>query len=94
MVGIFFVVDNMFLIHKCSLDEAEKYGDFLIYPKSHMEIWDKHYYYKYKVDFDYYPRGTIVQTSLGPGLVCDTGGMEGTHIDIAVNWGKEVTWEG
>ena len=45
-------------------------------------------------NFDYYPRGTIVQTSLGPGLVCDTGGMEGTHIDIAVNWGKEVTWEG
>ena len=60
MVGIFFVVNNQVLIHNCELSEAEKYGDFLNYPESHMEIWDKYYYKKYKVDFDYFPRGRII----------------------------------
>ena len=60
MVGIFFVVKGNLLLHNCSLDNAEKYGDFLNYPKSHMEIWDEYYYSKYKVDFDYYPRGRII----------------------------------
>ena len=60
MVGIFFVVKGNLLMHNCSLDNAEKYGDFLNYPKSHMEIWDEYYYSKYKVDFDYYPRGRII----------------------------------
>ena len=35
------------------------------------------------------PRGTIVDTSLGKGIVCDTGGFaknNPTQIDIAVNW--------
>ena len=35
------------------------------------------------------PRGTIVETSLGPGIVCDTGGFakkDTTGIDIATNW--------
>ena len=40
MVNIFFKVNNEFLIHKCENDQADKYGDFLNYPKSHMEIWD------------------------------------------------------
>ncbi len=60
MVGIFFVVNNQLLLHKCSLEEAEKYGDFLNYPQSHMEIWDQYYYKKFKVDFDYFPRGRII----------------------------------
>lgn len=60
MVGIFFVVNNQVLLHTCKLAEAEKYGDFLNYPKSHMEIWDMYYYKKYGVDFDYYPRGRII----------------------------------
>ena len=60
MVGIFFIVNNQVLLHKCELKEAEKYGDFLNYPESHMEIWDKYYYKKYKVDFDYFPRGRII----------------------------------
>lgn len=37
-------------------------------------------------DFDYAPRGTIVETSLGTGVVCDTGDMTGAWIDIAVDW--------
>lgn len=35
------------------------------------------------------PKGTIVETSLGPGLVCDTGGFakqNETQVDIAVDW--------
>lgn len=35
------------------------------------------------------PRGTVVETSLGPGIVCDTGGFtkkDTTGIDIATNW--------
>ena len=36
-----------------------------------------------------YRRGNIIQTSLGPGIVCDTGTFAETNpdqIDIAVNW--------
>lgn len=57
---MFFKVKDKFLVHKCENDEAEKYGDFLNYPESHMEVWDKHYYSKYRVDFDYFPRGRVV----------------------------------
>lgn len=60
MVGLFFVVNNKLLMHSCSLKEAELYGDFLNYPRSHMEIWDENYYRKYGVDFDFYPRGRII----------------------------------
>ena len=37
-------------------------------------------------DLSKYPRGTIVQTSLGQGMVCDTGEDLSGVIDIAVNW--------
>ena len=40
-------------------------------------------------DFGIRPRGTIVETSLGTALVCDTGGFatrSSTLIDIAVTW--------
>jgi hypothetical protein len=47
------------LVHGCSLEAAERYGDFLIYPDSHFEIWDKHYAKRYRVDFDYFPRGRV-----------------------------------
>ena len=36
-----------------------------------------------------HPRGSIVETSLGQGIVCDTGGFakrNPTQIDIAVTW--------
>lgn len=60
MVNLFFKVNNKFLIHKCENKDAEKYGDFLNYPKSHFEIWKKYYESKYYVDFDYFPRGRVV----------------------------------
>ena len=40
-------------------------------------------------NLDTYPRGSIVHTSLGEGLVCDTGEFaltNPTQFDIAVNW--------
>lgn len=58
-VCLFFYVQGEFLIHGCSLEEAENYGDFLVYPDSHFEIWDKFYYEKYGVDFDFFPRGRV-----------------------------------
>ena len=40
-------------------------------------------------NFNIRPRGSLVETSLGTGIVCDTGGFaekDPTQIDIAVNW--------
>lgn len=47
-------------MHGCKNEEAEKYGDFLNYPESHMEVWEKNYAKKYGVDFDFFPRGRVV----------------------------------
>ena len=58
-VCLFFYVNGKFLIHGCSLEQAEPYGDFLIYPQSHFEIWTSHYDKMYGVDFDYFPRGRV-----------------------------------
>lgn len=59
-VGLFFVVHNELLLHSCTLNDAEKYGDFLNYPFSHEKVWLSHYKNKHRVDFDYFPRGRIV----------------------------------
>lgn len=37
-------------------------------------------------NFNCFPRGTVVECSLGMALVCDTGYISGSHLDIAVNW--------
>lgn len=58
-VCLFFYVNGRFLIHGCTLDEAEEYGDFLIYPGGHFDIWDKEYANRYHVDYDYFPRGRV-----------------------------------
>lgn len=58
-VCLFFYVYGKFLIHGCSLKEAENYGDFLIYPDSHFEVWEKYYEEHYGVDFDFFPRGRV-----------------------------------
>ncbi len=34
----------------------------------------------------HFPRGSVVETSLGRGLVCDTGYLEWNQLDLAVNW--------
>ena len=57
---MFFVVKGKLLLHGCKNEEAEKYGDFLNYPESHMLVWEKNYAKKYGVDFDFFPRGRVV----------------------------------
>ena len=45
-------------------------------------------------DLNVHPRGSIVQTSLGPGIVCDTGDFaktEHTLLDLATNWKHHET---
>lgn len=40
-------------------------------------------------DLNKHPRGSIVETSLGQGIVCDTGSFtytSDTQLDIATNW--------
>lgn len=41
-------------------------------------------------DLSQYPRGSFVETSLGEGIVCDTGGFvyngSGVALDIATDW--------
>lgn len=64
-VGLFFFVNGNFAFAGCSLKEAETYGDFLIYPGSHFDIWDSYDTLKYVkgkgiVDYDYFPRGRVV----------------------------------
>jgi len=59
-VCLFFCVNGQFLVHGCELADAEPYGDFLNYPYSHHDIWNKNYRRQYGVDFDYYPRGRVV----------------------------------
>ena len=61
-VGLFFCIDGRFAFSGCSISKAENYGDFLIYPESHYDVWE---HYKYLNDsntipYDYYPRGRIV----------------------------------
>lgn len=61
-VGLFFFVDGDFIFGCCSLSEAEKYGDFLIYPESHYDFWenDNYLHKSHTVPYDYNPRGRIV----------------------------------
>ena len=58
--ALFFFVRGELLFHDCSLEDGEKYGDFINFPCSHFDVWDELYYGKYHVDFDYYPRGRVV----------------------------------
>lgn len=37
-------------------------------------------------DLSVYPRGSLVETSLGTAIVVDTGYLESNQIDIAVSW--------
>lgn len=37
-------------------------------------------------DLDYRPKGTILECSLGPAIVVDTGDLEPHQLDIAVDW--------
>lgn len=63
-VCLFFYVNGQFLVHGCELENAEKYGDFLIYPGGHYDIWERHYAKRYHVDYDYFPRGRVAYNNV------------------------------
>ncbi|MDO4483764.1 MAG: hypothetical protein Q4C54_04830 [Clostridia bacterium] len=58
-VGVFYSVGHKLLIHTCDLKDAAISGQFLVYPYEHRSLWQRHYQKKYRVDFDYFPRGRI-----------------------------------
>ncbi len=59
-VGIFFYCENALEMFTLSMEDAEEYGDFRIYPYSHYEIWEKYLRVKYIKDYDYYSRGRVI----------------------------------
>ena len=58
--ALLFFANGELLFHGCTLAEGEEYGNFINYPYSHFEIWEKNHRSKYNVDFDYYPRGRVI----------------------------------
>lgn len=60
LVGIFFINKDELLLHTCKIADGEPYGDFVNYPESHNDVWQREYADKHRVDFDYFPRGRIV----------------------------------
>lgn len=64
LVGIYFIANDALLLHTCSLEDGEAYGDFINYPDSHDTIWQRDYYRRYHFDFDYFPRGRIIYNKL------------------------------
>lgn len=39
-------------------------GNFLIYPGGHFDIWEEMYFRKYRVDYDFYPRGRVAYNTV------------------------------
>ena len=63
-IGLFFVANGELLLHICALPNGEPYGDFINYPESHDTVWQREYYLKYRVDYDFFPRGRIIYNSM------------------------------
>ena len=59
-VGLFFVTSDGLLLHTCTIENGEPYGDFVNYPESHDAVWQREYLRKYHVDYDFFPRGRII----------------------------------
>lgn len=62
MVGPFFYIVSKnftgYLSHRITEESAEKYGDFLIDPKSHADLFDEKFSNS-KVEYYKFPRGRI-----------------------------------
>lgn len=71
------------------MDEAGiEHGEYWVRPDGCKMLGD---YIMVAADLSVHPKGTLVETSLGTGIVCDTGTFiymsDGSNwIDIAVNW--------
>lgn len=59
-VGLFFVVGKKLLLDCVSDQEAEVYGEFLVYDASHFDVWLAKHERIYHKSYDYYPRGRVV----------------------------------
>lgn len=71
-VGLFFYVDGKYYVSQCEFEKGEKYGDYIVQDKSHFGIWEKYLQNKYKVDFDYYPRGRFVYDTVNSKYIVYT----------------------
>lgn len=60
MISLFFLVDGNLLIDKMHYSNAKQEGNIFKHPKSHKELWDELYKDKYKVEYDFYPRGEVI----------------------------------
>lgn len=62
-VGIFWLVDDQLLIHMTRLSRAERYGNCLTYPGSHIDVW-RRYHHSGKIprdiEYEELPRGRVV----------------------------------
>ena len=45
--AIFFYINGKFEFHTCELDAAELYGNFLVYPSGHYDLWNNEYIKKH-----------------------------------------------
>lgn len=61
VVALFFYDGKEFLTAGCSIEDAEKYGQFRNYPESHFDVWEKHFEASHNgKEYDYYPRGRVI----------------------------------
>jgi len=62
-VGVFWLVDDVLLVHTTPLGKAEAYGDFLIHSDGHDKVWEKYQengVVPGELEYDEPPRGRVM----------------------------------
>lgn len=80
---------NMNGVIRIMQDQLGNYSEYWIRSDGVKMYGD---YIMVAANLNVHPRGTLVETSLGTGIVCDTGDFaygNPTQIDVAVAWGPE-----
>lgn len=60
MVELFFLVGDKLITESEHFTKGKQEGAIYRYPKAHKEVWDELYKGKYKVEYNFYPRGEVV----------------------------------
>lgn len=60
MVGLFFIIGNELITESEHFTKGKQEGVIYRYSKTHKEVWDELYKGKYKVEYDFYPRGEVI----------------------------------
>lgn len=60
MVGLFFIIGNELITESEHFTKGKQEGAIYRYSKTHKEVWDELYKGKYKVEYDFYPRGEVI----------------------------------